>query len=97
MMVLVPVSPYETLSIAETKMVDSQRRRTSRIFNLYPLAPSGSKPPHQVHNPYIQGIGQDLERLERDVALAPFDLPYVRPMQTCLVGKQILRPSLLSP
>jgi hypothetical protein len=58
---------------------------------------SGLQPLHKVHDPAAQGIGQDLQRLESDVALATLDLADVRAMQTRTVGEHVLRPPIFVP
>ena len=51
----------------------------------------------QIDNPHAQPIGEDLERLKRDVALAALDLSDMRAVQSGPVGEHILRPSLFLP
>jgi hypothetical protein len=53
--------------------------------------------PHQIHNPHVERIGQDLERLKRDVALSTLDRSHVCPVQPRFVGKHVLRPPALLP
>ena len=52
------------------------------------------QPADQIHYPHVQRVGQDLERLEGDVALAAFDFADVRTVQTGLVREHVLRPAL---
>ena|ERR1039458_8168879 len=51
----------------------------------------------QIDNPHAQAIGEDLERLKRNVALAPLDFADMRPVQTGPVGEDVLRPSVFLP
>ena len=51
----------------------------------------------QIDNPHSQPVSNDLERLKRDVALAPLDFADVRPVQSCPVGEHVLRPSVFLP
>jgi hypothetical protein len=48
------------------------------------------QPLHQIDNPTAQGIGQDLQRLEGDVALPALNLADVRAMQPRTVGEHVL-------
>ncbi len=53
-----------------------------------------SKPLYQIHDAHTEGIGDDLQRLNRDVALAALDLAHVRPVQAGFIGEHVLRPAL---
>src|SRR5258708_7514235 len=53
------------------------------------------QPLHQISDADLQRIGDRLERLNRDVALAPLDLADMRPMQAGLVGEYVLGPAAL--
>jgi len=53
-----------------------------RIANPAP-APS-LQSPNQIPNPHVKRIGQDLERLKHDVALAALNRSHVCPVQPCM-------------
>jgi hypothetical protein len=52
---------------------------------------------NQVHDFHSQGIGKQLESLNRDVALAAFDLAHMRPMQPGSLREYVLRHLPLQP
>lgn len=52
-----------------------------------------SQPLHQIDNADAQRIGDDLERLNRHVALSTLDFADVSAIQAGSVGKHILRPA----
>ena len=62
----------------------------SGVYTLLARAPHSLQPLHQIDNPTAQGIGQDLQRLEGDVALPALNLADVRAMQPRTVGEHVL-------
>jgi hypothetical protein len=53
------------------------------------------QPPNQILDPHVQGVRQDFERLEGDVALPALDPANVRAVQAGAVGEHVLGPSVL--
>lgn len=53
-----------------------------------------SKPLHQIHDAHPERIGDNLQSLNRDVALATLDFAHVCAMQAGFVREHVLRPSL---
>lgn len=51
---------------------------------------------HQIDKPNAQRIGDDFQRLDGHVALSPLDFANMSAVQTRLVGKNILGPTVLT-
>jgi hypothetical protein len=51
----------------------------------------------QFCQPYSQRLRKPVERLERRVAVAEFDSRDVAPVESCLLGEALLRPTPFRP